>query len=122
MDAFKELMRLTRRLQVSAGESIQPIRWRPAADVYRTRHGWLVKLELAGVPPQEIEVSGHGRELIVRGRRRDMELHEGMECYSLEIAYSQFERCLLLPFELEGAQLEVEHRQGMLLIHIATED
>lgn len=122
MDVFKELMRLTRRLQVRTGESIQPLCWRPAADIYRTRHGWLVKLELAGVPAQEIQVSGHGRELIIRGCRRDMELTEGMEFYSLEIAYSRFERCLSLPFDLEGAQVETEHRHGMLLIHIATED
>src|SRR5919205_684335 len=27
--------------------------WRPRADVYRTPDGWLVKLELAGVRPDE---------------------------------------------------------------------
>lgn len=122
MDVFEELMRLTRRLQVRAGESVQPLCWRPAADIYRTPDGWLIKLELAGVPAQEIQVSGHGRELIIRGQRRDLELTEGMEFYSLEIAYSQFERCLALPFDLEGTRVRTEHRHGMLLIHIAMED
>ena len=29
--------------------------WRPATDVYRTRDGWMVKFELAGVEPDDIE-------------------------------------------------------------------
>lgn len=30
--------------------------WRPAADVLRTNSGWLIKLELAGVDPNEVDV------------------------------------------------------------------
>ena len=30
--------------------------WNPAADVYRTRDGWTVKIDLAGVRPDEIEI------------------------------------------------------------------
>ena len=29
----------------------QPSMWEPAADLYRTAEGWVVKVELAGVRP-----------------------------------------------------------------------
>ena len=46
--------------------------WYPAADVYRTGEGWVVKLELAGVAPDELEVEISGDTLRVarRGRGR----------------------------------------------------
>jgi len=30
--------------------------WRPAADIYRTRTGWILKFDLAGVRPEDILV------------------------------------------------------------------
>ena len=52
MAGMDELMRLARRLRLASGEGVQPLQWRPAADVYRTDDGWLVKFELAGVDPE----------------------------------------------------------------------
>ena len=34
--------------------------WQPRADVYRMPGGWLVKLELAGVRPEEIRLTVRG--------------------------------------------------------------
>lgn len=122
MTMLDELMRLRRRLQLAGSHSVQPRHWQPAADVYRTRQGWLVKLELAGVAPHEVEVETLGRLLRVRGRRRDIDLVQDMEFYSLEIAYSEFERFLKLPIDLERARVATEYRHGMLLVFITTED
>ncbi|MEW5791891.1 MAG: Hsp20/alpha crystallin family protein [Pseudomonadota bacterium] len=116
-----DLMRLARRLQLAARERVQPLRWRPAADIYRTREGWLVKIELAGVRSEEIELKVSGRWLTVRGRRYDMALVEGCEHYSLEIAYSHFERSIELPCALEQARAVTQYRDGMLLVRIITE-
>ena len=44
--------------------------WNPAADVYRTRDGWFVKMELAGVEPDELEVTIVGDTLRVARRSR----------------------------------------------------
>src|SRR5262245_42399710 len=66
--------------------------WQPATDVYRTRDGWLVKFDLAGVRPEDIHVTVSGRELTVVGVRRDFCLDEGCYHYTMEITYSRFER------------------------------
>ncbi|HXH11287.1 MAG TPA: Hsp20/alpha crystallin family protein [Alphaproteobacteria bacterium] len=101
----------------AGGEAV----WRPQADIYRTQNGWVVKLELAGVQPDDITIWTHGSRLTVSGSRRDRVIAEGWSCYAMEISYSHFERSMDLPFEVEAARLAVECRDGMLLIHVATE-
>ena len=113
-----EVFRLTRRLHMDAREALQPLRWRPAADIYRTREGWLVKVELAGVNADEIQIVARNGYLLIRGRRRDTEFLEGCEFHSMEIVYSQFERAFELPVNLDGARLATDYRNGMLLVRI----
>jgi HSP20 family protein len=95
--------------------------WRPATDVYRTPDGWLVKFELAGVLPEDIELSVRARALRVRGRRRDCCLEPECRQVHMEIAYSRFERQVELPGDLQSARVETEFRHGMLLVRIIRE-
>jgi HSP20 family protein len=95
--------------------------WQPLVDVYRTRDGWLVKGDLAGVRPEDITVTLQGRGVTIRGTRRDCNLDEGCHHYRLEISYSRFERMIELPEDLERAYVTTEFHQGMLLIRIRKE-
>lgn len=121
MSDSEDVIRPTRRLHIDAREALQPLGWRPAADIYRVAEGWLLKLELAGVTAEEIEIVAQSRLLLVRGRRRDTELVKGCECHSMEIVYSQFERVFELPVDVGGARLVSDLRNGMLLVRIITE-
>ena len=116
-----DLTRLTRRLRLTPEERLRPARWRPAADVHRTRRGWLVKLDLAGVDPDALSVEVHHRFLAVRGLRRDSTEGESEACQVLEITYSTFERVFELPVDLESARLYSEYRNGMLLVTVMME-
>ena len=93
-------------------------------DVYRTSDGWLVKFDLAGVRPSDIQWSVCGRRLIVRGRRRDWVVEESGPCsaYSMEITYSQFERGVELPCELEPLHVVTDYRDGMLLVRLSCKE
>ncbi len=64
--------------------------WVPAADVYELQHGWMIKVELAGIRPQNVSVTLDGDVLRVVGRRRDWVAHETRGCRSLEISYERF--------------------------------
>ncbi len=92
--------------------------WQPAVDIYRTQLGWLVKFELAGVRPEDIEVSAVGRILKVRGFRYDWAMEQSAHSYSMEIAYNRFERKLQLPCHVDPAAITSEYRDGMLLLRI----
>jgi HSP20 family protein len=96
--------------------------WRPATDVYRTSDGWLVKFELAGICPEDVELTARGRALRIRGRRRDCCLTPGCRQLHMEIAYSRFERQVELPGDLQRAKIETEFRDGMLLVRITREE
>ncbi len=106
------------RIHLLGSDNLCGACWRPAADVYRDRDGWLVKFDLAGVAPQDIELSVRGRCLTVAGVRRDLNIREGRQAYLMEIAYSRFERSLELPVDLEELEIGSESHDGMLLVSI----
>lgn len=94
--------------------------WQPPADIYRIEQGWLIKLDLAGVRSEDIQLSVRGQHLIIQGLRRDWIVEAGQQYYSMEIAYNRFKRVIELPTPLEHARIATEYRDGMLLIWLET--
>ncbi len=110
-----------RQLPMGGAQRPSERHWTPAADVYRTRDGWLVKLDLAGVSPDEIEITVAGRVLSVAGIRRDAHCSETVSYHQIEITYSRFEKTLRFPCEIEGARVERAYRDGLLIIRLRGE-
>ena len=98
-----------------------PAPWEPSADVYRTRDGWLLKFDLAGVRPDDVAVSVSGRRVTVSGVRRDTVVEDGCSYYAMEISYNRFERSLEMPVNLASARVTIEARDGLLLVRMITE-
>jgi HSP20 family protein len=92
--------------------------WYPAADVYQTHDGWVAKIELAGVSPEEIEIDIQGNTLCVAGCRKDRSCTEGASYHQMEITYSNFEKTLRFPGTIEGALVEHQFENGLLIIHL----
>ena len=90
--------------------------WRPSADVYRTNAGWVLKYDLAGVRPEDIQVTIGGRRITVSGARRDWTVEQGWTHYSMEICYSRFERSIDLPEPV--SEYALEYRDGILLVQV----
>jgi HSP20 family protein len=103
-------------LLVSAARAYHSPYWQPAVDVYETNRGWVLKYELAGVAPEDIEVHVAGRTIAVRGVRRDVRIEEKRQSYCMEISYNRFERALELPCELNTMELATQYRDGMLIV------
>jgi len=96
--------------------------WRPAVDIYKGPTGWLVKVDLAGVKPEDVRVECRGRHLTIEGSRRDSLVREGYCQYSMEISYNRFERSIELPCESsEVTGMEYQYGEGMLLVHLKTQ-
>lgn len=92
--------------------------WCPAADIYRTRTGWLIKYDLAGVRPEDVEITLGRSEITISGARRDWQLESGCSHYSMEIFYNRFERTLELPGDLQGAETLIQSRDGILFLRL----
>lgn len=95
--------------------------WYPAADVYRVRDGWVVKVEIAGVAPDELEVSIEGDTLTITGSRRDETFSESVTYHQLEITYSRFEKTIRFPCPIEGASIERRYKDGLLILYLKGE-
>ena len=92
--------------------------WNPAADVYRTHDGWVVKVDLAGVKSEDIQVTLDDTFLRVSGLRRDSFCGEGISHYQLEITYSRFEKIIQFPCSIEDATVERDYRDGLLVLRL----
>lgn len=101
-----------------AKQNVEDACWRPPVDIYRAGNTWLVKLDLAGVRREDIQVKLDGKRLTVRGVRRDLTILDGQRAYSMEIAYNRFERIVELPLNVETARFASDYRDGMFLISI----
>jgi HSP20 family protein len=95
--------------------------WNPAADVYRATDGWLVKVDLAGICSDELEIEIRGSLLTIRGCRRDTHYREGFVFHQMEITYSRFEKTIDFPSPIEGATLRRDYRDGFLIINVRSE-
>lgn len=92
--------------------------WRPPVDIYRLSNGWLLKFDLAGVRTEDISVQVQGCRITVSGVRRDWMAEKDAMHYSMEIAYSRFERSVELPCRFENPRVTLEGRNGLLLIRV----
>jgi HSP20 family protein len=102
-------------------EAVREQGWLPSADVYRSPDGWLIKLDLAGVRQGDVCIELSGTKLMISGFRRDWVVNEDWSHYSMEIAYSRFERLIELPCLEEQTKINAELREGMLLIYLTPE-
>ncbi len=92
--------------------------WYPSADVYQTPDGWLVKVELAGVSAEDLEIDVQGNVLSIAGCRKDRTCAAGVSYQQMEITYSHFEKTLKFPASIEGASVEHNYEDGLLLIRL----
>ena len=92
--------------------------WNPAADVYRSKDGWIVKVDLAGVSVNDLEIEIDQSNLRVRGCRRDTFFKEGFSYHQMEITYSRFEKTIQFPCSIEAASLAHDYLDGFLIVHL----
>lgn len=110
---------INRYFQLLSSKNVRSGRlWYPSADVYQTNEGWLVKVELAGVSAEEIEIDVQGNQLYIAGTRRDKSCAAGVFYHQMEITYSRFEKTLQFPASIEGASVEHNFDNGLLIIRL----
>ncbi len=92
--------------------------WNPAADVYQGGNAWIIKVDLAGVLAEELELVLGGSDLIIRGCRRDTFYREGFTYQQMEISYSRFEKHIEFPCTIDPTSVTHEYHDGFLIINL----
>jgi len=86
--------------------------WRPLADIRESAEMVMVKIELAGMKEEEIDVTLYEDALLVSGERHEEpEGNENVYYHEAQIRYGPFriEVLLLLPIDREGVKARYEN-------------
>ena len=96
--------------------------WQPNVDIHETDSQLIVKLELAGVPSDRLQVvlSSDDRVLMITGTRGEeaVDRNGRVRCHQLEIYFGPFERAIALPrdIQLDREKITASYRDGFLQI------
>lgn len=96
--------------------------WLPRADVYETEHDVVVRVEIAGIQKESLNVSlsSDRRILTIRGTRSEQFIDERRKIryHQLEVYFGPFERDVLLPPDLavEADEVSATYREGFLVV------
>jgi HSP20 family protein len=94
------------------------VEWVPNTDIYETEVSFVVRMELAGVDKDEVQISLSDRTLTVRGRRPDLCRKEKCHFRQMEIHYGLFERRIIIPRTIDGRKVKANYRNGFLIIEL----
>lgn len=117
-DMMSEMDRM-RRLGKSGHEPIyeQPARshataWIPAADIYADDDDLVIRIDLSGVPAEEITLEFADSVLTVSGER-DTEPRRDVTFYTRELFSGPFRRSMILPDGIDESRISATFRNGI---------
>lgn len=88
----------------------------PPTDVYETAEQVVVRMEIAGLTPDQIEVAlnSTGEVLTIAGRREDPAAGHPRKYYSMEIECGEFFRQIQLPQPIDAEAVAASYADGFL--------
>ena len=90
--------------------------WGPPVDVVETPETGVVKAEMPGVNPEEIEISVDGDTLSLRGEKREEKTHKDASVHWVERRYGSFSRSVRLPVPVDEGQVTATSADGVLTV------
>jgi HSP20 family protein len=92
--------------------------WLPSTDVYVTDNGLVIKVELAGMKSDNLEINVEGNRLRISGSRPDCCRATKCSFLLMEINYGPFERFIELPAGYDLGQARAAYLNGFLRIDV----
>ena len=91
-------------------------KWSPTLDVAETDQEVIVKADLPGIDPKDIEITVSGDVLTVRGEKKQESEEEGKNFHRVERHYGSFARQVHLPTAVDAERIEAKASNGVLTI------
>jgi len=119
-EPFRELARLQDEVNrlfddrgFHAGESVG---WTPACDIYEDEEAVMLRFELAGVEPKDVDVRFENGVLTIKGERKLERDDKRGNYHRIERPYGTFTRSFSLPGTLDPERIKAEAKTGVLQI------
>ena len=90
--------------------------WAPKLDMSETKDAFVVRAEIPGVDPKEIEIGLTGDMLTMKGEK-EKETEKTEERYHrVERTYGAFLRSVRLPMAVDGSKVAATFKNGLLVV------
>ncbi len=93
-------------------------KWIPTLDISETSKEIIVKAELPGIDPKDIDVSVTGNTLKIQGERKQETEEEDENFHKIERSYGAFFRSIQLPAEIDPDNVKAVYDKGVLILKL----
>ncbi len=91
----------------------------PAVDIYEDAQALVLKLEVPGVKPEDIDIRVENQSLVVKGERRFEAEEKAENFHRIERRFGSFARSFTLPQTVDTESISAGYDAGVLNISIA---
>jgi HSP20 family protein len=99
------------------GESEPSTRaWAPAVDIYENDQNLVLKAELPGFDPKDVEVRVEDGTLYLKGERKFESDVKKENYHRIERSYGSFTRTFSLPSSINSENVSAEYKDGVLTL------
>jgi HSP20 family protein len=88
----------------------------PAIDVAEKEDTILVRAEVPGMKPEEIDISVYGNTLTISGEKKEAKEDQNDGFYHIESTYGSFHREVALPTDVDEKKIEAVYKDGVLSV------
>ena len=92
--------------------------WTPSLDLSETKDALVVKAEIPGIDPKEIEVSLQDQVLTIKGEKRQEKEEKDEHYFRMERSYGGFVRSIRLPVPVDGSKVSATFKNGLLTVKL----
>ena len=90
--------------------------WAPVVDIYENEGNLVLKAELPGIDPKDVDVRVENNVLTLRGERKFESEASREQYHRVERAYGKFSRSFTLPNVVDTANIKAEFKDGLLRV------
>ena len=92
----------------------EPAAHRPAIESYTEGDKLVVRVDLPGIDPKNVDIKVTGGILTVKGSREEKSETKKADYFRREVRYGSFERSITLPEGMKAEDLKAAYRDGVL--------
>lgn len=90
--------------------------WTPGLDLAETETAFVMRMDLPGLKPEEVEVSVLDDQLVIRGERTHSASEASERIHRIERSYGSFFRALTLPRTADSEHMDATLEDGVLTL------
>lgn len=90
--------------------------WAPPTDFFETANEYIIRMEIAGIKPEMMNILLENGKLFIKGRRERMQKFGKCSFKQMEINYGDFERTISIDGAVETSSIRASYDKGFLEI------